>query len=377
MLNKDFYPDTYLAGGVGKFGDSHDTFPAGHQGGKLRVTVIPEIGDDGDFTPCAYIRLLLPLDYLHHLGLIRLTVASKHTAHLQEFDLLFCQRTSSCDLGEAESILASTRNSGKRLFYDIDDNLLDIDESHPEYRALSRNASVVRAFLEGASAVFCSTEELKKQLLPQSTKSFVLRNALDQRLISPRGGRSDIASGKAGILYMGTQTHNSDFDLIATTLSQIIQDFGDRVRVGIIGVTTNPRLPSGVERVAVPSSVGSSYPAFMTWLSRQSSWNIGLSPLVDTGFNRAKSEIKALDYMSMGAVSIVSNVTAYRNLPDQAVVKVENTPSAWYRAIASQIEAPDHLTETARSGHELLLQRFTLEAQLSERIRVLRMALNL
>lgn len=365
-LDTDFYPGDYLRPRA-----TGNLLPAKRR--PLRVVVIPELGGDGDYSPCAYIRLLLPLDYLRDLGLIHLTIASRHRALKEKADLLFCQRTSNCNAGEAQAIVDHARAAGMPLFYDLDDNLLEIEPSHPEHEILARNAATVRTFLDGADAILLSTENLRRQIAPSATHAFVLPNAIDHRMISPPAGTP--RHGRVGILYMGTQTHNDDFELVSGALSRVATEFGKRVRLGIIGVTTSARLPQGISRVEVPSSVGTSYPAFMSWLTGQTAWQIGLSPLRETRFNAAKSAIKALDYMAMGALSLVSRVPAYEGLPDEVVRKVRNTPAEWYDAIAACLQDEERLIATGVRARAVLMQSYTLEAQLGDRLGILNRAL--
>jgi hypothetical protein len=174
---------------------------------------------------------------------------------------------------------------------------------------------------------------------------------------------------------MGTYTHSHDFDLVLKVLNQVLEDFGDRVKVGILGVTPRSKLPSGIRRIYPPDVVGSSYPAFMSWLTARREWQIGISPLQDTQFNDAKSPIKALDYISMGAVPIVSDVQAYRSLPATAVERVSNRPENWYKSIASLVSSESKRQHMAERGRDYFLSRATLEATVDERIETLAQAM--
>ncbi|MCG3769910.1 MAG: hypothetical protein JW384_01041 [Nitrosomonadaceae bacterium] len=346
---------------------------------RIRIIAVPEMGDNGDYSPCAYIRLLQPLDYLRELELIDFKIATAEEALKIGGDIFYCHRTSSCNEGSAVALARHARECGAKLFYDLDDNLLKIDEAHPESKQLSGIRVVVEKFLQEADAVFYSTRELKRQLANSSKRQFVMDNALDQRLIAdfPTLDTEELAgtNQSVGIIYMGTYTHSHDFDLVSKVLNQVLEDFGDRVKVGILGVTPRSKLPSGIRRIYPPDVVGSSYPAFMSWLTARREWQIGISPLQDTQFNDAKSPIKALDYISMGAVPIVSDVEAYRSLPATAVERVANRPENWYKSIASLVSSESKRQHMAERGRDYFLSRATLEATVDERIETLAQAM--
>ncbi len=341
---------------------------------RLHIVAVPELNDDGDYSPCAYIRLLLPLDYMKCIGIIDLTITSAERVSDYAADVIFCQRTSSCSKSQALALLSHARRSRTPIFYDLDDNLLEIDSTHPEIEKLKAKEEIIRIFLSAADAVFFSTDRLRADISTRTEKTFVQKNTLDQRIIADRQ-RVNEGNNRLGILYMGTNTHHSDFGLVSWALSRIVREFGATVKVGILGVTQSTNLPSGIERVSSPPSVGTSYPAFMSWLTGVAEWNIGISPLRDSKFNSAKSPIKALDYMAMGALSIVSNGAAYESLPSDVVVKVDQDPTKWFEAIASAVEDCERRVLMTQRGIDLLNNSFTLETSLSNRIDLLRTAL--
>ena len=262
-----------------------------------------------------------------------------------------------------------------RLLYDLDDNLLNVPDEHPEAAMLRRRAAVIARFVEAADTVLASTEPLRVALLPRQPRVIVIENGLDERLLSPRV--SAPASERAvGILYMGTATHDADLALVEPALLRLHQEFGSHVRIGVIGVTARAELPPGMERVGVPESAWHSYPAFLSWLVAQGDWDFGIAPLADFAFNLSKSAIKAMDYMAMGVVAVVSDVTAYRALPEDAVLRVANDPDAWHEALAGLIRDPGRRQRLATTGRQCLFSRYTLAAQARLRMEAWQLAIS-
>lgn len=366
-LNRAVYPEFYLSTVLQKVT------------GRIKVVVVPERQGRDDYSPCAYIRLLQPLDYMRCLGILEVIFTTAEQACSCGGDVVFCHRTSDCDLRQAECLINDAKRVGIPLLYDIDDNLIDIDEEHPESNLLENKKAIIRAFLNGADAVFFSTLRLQQRLKKYCLRSFVVRNVLDQRLFArqwrPRNLKQEFdAHRPVGILYMGTQTHAPDLELISSPLSRIVEEFGEQVRVGLIGVTASSRLPVGVSRVDPPSSVGFSYPAFMSWLSTQSEWQIGVAPLRETSFNEGKSMIKALDYAAMGAMPIVSDVPAYESLSSGAAMKVSNSIESWYGALREAVTNVQTRETVSNDARRILHAEHTLASQLEERLEILSLA---
>jgi glycosyltransferase involved in cell wall biosynthesis len=342
--------------------------------GRVAVLAVPEAMENGAFSPCAYIRVLLPFDHLAQCDMIDLTLAKPDDALHYQPDVMVCQRYSASDLQQAEQLTGHARRHGMQLLYDLDDNLLDIPDEHPGATMLRQRAAIVEHFVRTADTVLVSTEELRVALLPRQLRVMVVENGLDERLLSRRAIAPASGLSPVRILYMGTATHDADLALVEPALARLHAEFGRHVQVGVIGVTARAELPPGVIRFGVPEFASRSYPAFLSWLVAQDDWHIGIAPLMDSTFNRSKSAIKALDYMAAGLAVVVSDVPAYRGLPDTAVLSVPNDPDAWYAALAGLVSDRERRHSLATAGRHYLFSRYTLAAQASQRIQAWRLA---
>jgi hypothetical protein len=72
----------------------------------------------------------------------------------------------------------------------------------------------------------------------------------------------------------------------------------------------------------------------MLWFTGQIHWDIALSPLQLTPFNRYKSDIKFLDYSAIGAAGVLTRIAAYENSVQDKVtgMLVDNQPELWFQA---------------------------------------------
>jgi hypothetical protein len=99
-------------------------------------------------------------------------------------------------------------------------------------------------------------------------------------------------------------------------------------------------------------------------LLSESRIDIGLAPLHDTPFNRAKSDIKYLEYSAVGAATIASPVAPYQASVrhDRGILVTPNTPEAWSRAILRLVEDTRLRQKLAVNAHEWVRSERSIEA---------------
>jgi GT2 family glycosyltransferase/glycosyltransferase involved in cell wall biosynthesis len=341
--------------------------------GRTSVVVVPELLDNGQFSPCAYIRLLQPLNHPAIGAGFDIVLADAEEALRYRADIIATQRYAVPDVAAAASLAAHCRRTGAILAYDLDDDLLHIPRDHPDAPALRPKAKVVQRLLRDAGTVFVSTPALASSLAPLRRDAVVVANGLDERLWAdaPDGGRPGwlARGGPVRLLCMGTSTHGSDFSLIEPALARLKDSFGSRVSVDMLGVTTRGDLPDWIDRPAMPPNATATYPGFIDWIIQQPGWDIGLTPLADNPFNRCKSAIKTLDYAALGLAVVASDVAAYRgSLADgPGGMLAANEPDAWYAALSRLVRDGELRRGLARGAVEAFTARGTLARQAQAR----------
>jgi hypothetical protein len=318
------------------------------------VVVVPERFENGTPSPCGYIRLLQPLDHLAATGAIDMVVTDAAGALRHRADVIVTQRYAMPDRPSADGLARHCRTHGIRLIYDLDDDLLNIPRDHPEAAILRPRAKLVARMLGHADAVWVSTEALQQTI---GAKATVVPNGLDERIWADPLVRTKHSWGELRVLYMGTTTHEADFAMVEPALIRLQKEFAGRVRIDLIGVTARGDLPAGINRIAPPAHAVASYPGFVEWITRQS-WNVGIAPLADTSFNRAKSAIKTLDYAALGLAVLASDVPAYRQSSAELVGNTE-----WFAALAALVRDPRQRLAQAQAAQQDFLRNGTLAAQ--------------
>ena len=366
-IDKDFYPDAYLMPARKAPEAPSSELVDLRREGTIAVLAVPEVQADGSFSPCAYIRLLLPFDHLAANGGVTLTVATPEEALRYRADVIVTQRYAISSGLEADRLIEHCARHEMRLLYDLDDNLVDIPDEHPEAEVLQPRAQIVLQLLTSADIVWVSTEPLKNDLQRFRQDIEIMPNGLDERIWISTSSPDRRGGDPIRILYMGTATHDGDLAFIAPAVRRLKEEYGSSISVEVIGVTTRLDLPYGMMRIVPPPSASRSYPAFVDWFVRNGRWDIGMAPLLDSQFNRCKSAIKAMDYMGIGLSVVVSDVAPYEDVPSDAVTRVSNDPDAWYSAVAELVRDGHRRESCAKMGRRRFGELYTLSAQ--ERMR--------
>jgi GT2 family glycosyltransferase/glycosyltransferase involved in cell wall biosynthesis len=368
--------------------------------GRHAVVLVPERLDIGVLSPCAYIRMLLPLAHPAAGGAVAVTLATAEQALSLQADLIISHRYAVPDRAAAAALLAHAARTRAPFIFDLDDNLVELPADHPESERLGPKAETVAALLAGADRVHVSTAALAARLAPFIRGGMshiqVIPNGLDERLWSgpadagaalPRAlATAGVVAGPVRILYMGTATHGADLDLVLPALIRLHETFGDRIAIDLVGIVGEGALPPCIRRVEVPARAGLSYPAFVAWLTdrqRRQPWSIGIAPLADTPFNRCKSAVKMLDYAALGLATVVSDMPAYRDpayadfaqsLDAEGALAggyLARDAAQWFHGVARLVRRPDLRLAMAQRGHAAWRRQGTLAAQAEARVAAL------
>jgi glycosyltransferase involved in cell wall biosynthesis len=358
VVVSDFYEDHYLS-------------PAPRQASVRRsqrpkIAIVPERFGNGGLTPCAYIRLLQPLDHPAISRGFDVILADAETIFDYDIDIIVTQRHAISDVETADRLADHAHRTGAKLVFDLDDDLLSIPATHPDAETLRPLANAVRRMLTVSDTVWVSTPGLAERLASIRPDAVVIENRLDERIWIDGPAPAPFWDDPIRILCMGTATHDQDFAIIEPALARLKADYGDRIAVDILGMTNRSELPSGLNRIGPTTHGSRSYPGFVNWLtSNQPRWHIGLAPLLDTPFNRSKSSIKALDYAAMGLVVLASDTPVYRgSIADgPAGQLVPNDHRAWHAALDWLIRNQSLRETGAIRAYEAFLAQGTLAGQ--------------
>lgn len=282
----------------------------------------------------AFIRLISPLSDPSLRGKLRLKLLAENCFDAgQDIDWCIVQRNAVSSLPAAKQLAANLAKAKVPLIIDTDDAFHEIDSHHPEAAEHRRSLPAFNYLVDQAAEVWVSTPRLAASFKNLAAKVVVVPNSLDKRLW-PTAKIHRAASRRLQLLYMGTVSHDADFALILPALDQLADSQPDGFELTLIGAVAEVPDRPWLKRLYAPRD-GTVYPRFVPWLAKQGPFDVGLSPLVDSDFNRNKSDIKCLDYLALGLTPVVSSLEPYQT-PELAnyIIPVKNDPKVWHKALS-------------------------------------------
>lgn len=286
------------------------------------------------------------------------------------------------------------RHGGPMLVFETDDNLMamhggHLDEAKLEMRA---RAQTYRRAVEVADVVTCTTPALAEALAPWNPHVRVIPNYVDGKMLLLPGGGQHIkregyplwpADEHVLIGWGGSSTHIRDFALVWPALKRLLGQRRDVcfVSMGVAHHVDDPAFGRyhkrdqlhGLAWMDMDKRPWSEYYTRLGW------YDVGLAPLDVNPFNEAKSWIKALEYLTMGVVPVVSASPEYRRLvapwnehqadyhasvPPPAIL-VSPGEHGWYPALKALVEDKAEL-QRMQARARIYARQFTIQGHIGE-----------
>jgi len=334
----------------------------------LHIHVLQEYGIDFRPHPTSYIRLLRPLTHPSIAEKISLTWGLRYDS--RRLDAVIIDRLWRPDVTMEliDEVMMEASKTGTKVIYAIDDDLLSLPANQSGWPSESHR-EIVKYLLHHCAGVLVTNEILREEFSQFNDRIAVIPNALDERLLVRKQSNDlDIppSNQRKVIGYMGTRTHLDDLKMISSALLEIGNSFMERIEIQFIGIGEDEELENLLGdlpfRLMTPSNNVEEYPWFMLWFSTQVRWDIALAPLVENSFTRCKSDIKFLDYASIGAAGIFSNTSAYHGnvKHNKTGLLVDNDPNSWINAITNLLENDELRMAIAKNASRYLFQNRVL-----------------
>ena len=254
-------------------------------------------------------------------------------------DLVLLQRDFPRAQGDYERVMERARAEGRAVVYEIDDLLLELPAEHPD-RATHYYATalvpMLRAALE-ADAILTSTRMLREHYRRINANTWLFPNLLNdevwpRRMLKPVAAHTPLVIG-----YFGSDTHTPDLEHIAPALEHMLHRYGAALELHFWGCPPPERL-RGDPRVKWSALHLPRYAEYAAVVQSQAV-DIGLAPLRDTEFNRAKSPIKFLEYSAAGIPAVCSALPPYASVVREGRTGLlANSLDAWERSLGTLIE---------------------------------------
>lgn len=251
-------------------------------------------------------------------------------------------------------LIKRLRARGKTVVVDMDDDLTCIHPRNVAFQALHpkwsprNNWHIVVEACKLASLVTVSTPPLLERFTKYNNAR-VLRNCIPARFLElERPENSEVVWGWAGALV----SHPDDLPIIGATVAAL-QDYqfrilGSRDGTGhALALRHDPEGPG-----AVPFE---DYPGHLA------RFDVGVAPLNNSRFNRAKSWLKPLEYSALGIPWVASDLPEYSELAQRGGgIVVPNKPKAWTAAVRRLLQDDAYRVEMGQAARANAAE-FTIE----------------
>lgn len=268
-----------------------------------------------DDAACGHYRIAYPMEMLRRGGAQVHVAAGVDLAALMPYDLIVAQRQYHPQI---EALLLEAQAMGKTLVYEIDDNVHAV---HPNsvaynvYRPGSETCHGVKRLIEKSDALFTSSPELASQYGAWNARTWVLPNCIDFGIRDwetpvPRDPRLE---GKVVIGWAGSITHQDDWQPLKGAIAPVLARYPEAVFAIVSAHRTMDAFTEGLgldpTRVVRLEPTG-----FQEYPALPAQFDIGLAPVINTTFNRAKSDLKPLEYGARGVPYVASAIAPYMRL---------------------------------------------------------------
>ena len=289
----------------------------------------------GDHETPGLIRVMIPYlilgKYKNILATTDYTMTNS-AVYYQGLNLLQVQRIATKDQLGVISVIKKNLapKYGFKITYDIDDLITDIPEYNQTHDYYTENQDSIKKILETVDCIMCSTAELAKHL-SKFNKTKVIQNRLFKPIWRMYNHKSFFETGgKPKIIYAGSSTHfhkdsEDDFD---ERITKYILETSKRFDWIFFG-----HRPKELEN---PNIIFHNWqPLYFDYPEnlRQIDPDIGIALLQINDFNKCKSNLKALEYATLGIPCVYSNITPYQytnckvSNSDQFIERIEKLTS--------------------------------------------------
>ena len=266
----------------------------------------------------------------------------------------------------------TARRDKKPVYFDIDDLVFDTvytdqlsytqglsEKDKGNYDAGVKNYGKMLAACDGA---ITSTVQLKEELLKYKDKVLLNRNRASSDLIEIsshfiKDYSQQDSKVKIGY-FSGSISHNENFELIKPAIQSLLEVYKN-VELHIVGHLDIPEdMKLYQQQIVVHDYVD--WKDLPQLISRV---DINLAPLVDSVFNRAKSEIKWMEAALVKVPTVASHIGAFSDMVKDGETGLLAKDGEWKEKLESLILSSDLRQELAENAYDFVLENCSLDSK--------------
>lgn len=260
------------------------------------------------------------------------------------------------------------RKYGKKIVFDIDDLIWDIQEDNSSYGTYapgSEGRAVVTDIIREADYVTCTNTFLKNGIAAYCQKPHekieVFPNYIDLKLYNWRA--TPRKSHKVRIGYFGSSSHFNDLadKNFVQAMEKLMGEYPN-----LEFVTIGAMIQQFKKKFGMRYFNDFGHQDIYTWVKmfpeKLGEIDIFAVPLVDTTYCRAKSSIKALEMGSTMKPVVFQSIRQYNELViDGANGYLASSAKEWYEKLKRLIDRPDERERVGKNLFETIKKDWTMD----------------
>ena len=165
------------------------------------------------------------------------------------------------------------------------------------------------------------------------------------------------------VLYVNDGTIEMFDKIIRPVLPKLAKKYPQKIELYLLALQPNISEISNVLKIIYVSHMP--YNEFKHYMGTEP-FDIGLAPLLDTGFSVYKYFNKYIEYTLAGIPAIYSNCALYKKVIKNGEngILCENTVEGWYKAICSLIDSPLTRKQIITNAQHHLHENFSCESNI-------------
>jgi glycosyltransferase involved in cell wall biosynthesis len=252
------------------------------------------------------------------------------------------------------------------VLMEIDDYILNVPGYNTAFSSYKADSERVRnniTQMKEASGMIVSTPYLKKQYQQFNKNIHVIPNGIDfkdWRYIRPQEHK------KIRIGWMGSSAHTDDLESIKEPLMKILE-LPNVEFICVGGVPNSFKNYSKIKCYPKWATIDT-YPQWVASLD----FDIGLFPLVDNHFNKAKSNLRWLEYSALKIPTVASNVLPCKTIKHNKTGLICKNEKDWYNNIKYLIDNEKERKRLGENAYKEVKKNYNTEKIAKKYLRLLK-----
>ena len=243
----------------------------------------------------------------------------------------------------------------KPIYMDVDDHPFAIMSNHPSHKNIGPGTPiewVAHKQAEMSDGIITSTKYLAKVLKQYNRPVYVIPNGIDfsfwEGLKKKRSKNGNVTIG-----WIGAGGHDHDLKVMKKVIPVILKKYKNARFCFVYGAydlwkkfKNNPKVKFVIKWKPIAE-----YPQFIA----SQGFDVGLAPLTDSAFNRAKSNLRWLEYSALKIPTVASCVEPYRDtIDDGETGLLARTADDWIKHLSNFIEDKQHRQKIGNAAYDKL-----------------------